>query len=133
MKRIILVAFVALLSLTTNAQEKNQFAKDTEKLMVILIRPSFKPVMEQFSGMVAEDKKEAFKKEVEATMPELYDAMAKIYMDEFNHDEIKELLKFYTTPVEKKMAEKSGIMAQKGMMVGQNWGMKLQGLLGKYQ
>ncbi len=133
MKKLILVAFVALFSFTVNAQDKDQFTKDTEKLMVILIKPSFKPVIAQFSGMVPDDKKEAFKKDVEATMPQLYSDMAKIYMDEFTHDEIKELLKFYATPVGKKMAEKSGDMSQKGMMIGQSWGMKIQGLLGKYQ
>jgi len=133
MKKVILVLLVALLSFAVNAQEKDQFTKDTEKLIVILVKPSFEPVIAQFSGMVADDKKEAFKKEVEATMPELYTEMAKIYMGEFTHDEIKELLKFYATPVGKKMAEKSGVMAQKGMMVGQTWGMKLQGILGKYQ
>ena len=133
MKKIILVAFVALFSFTVNAQDKDQFTKDTEKLMVILMKPSFKPVIKQFSSMVSDDKKEAFKKDVEATMPELYSKMAKLYMEEFTHDEIKELLKFYATPVGKKMAEKSGDMSQKGMMIGQSWGMKIQGLLGKYQ
>ena len=133
MKRIILVVFVALLSLTTNAQEKDPFTKDTEKLMEILIKPSIAPTIDQFIGMVAEDKKEAFKKEVEGTLPEFYTSLAKIYMNEFTHDEIKELLQFYATPVGKKLAEKSGVMAQKGMMAGQTWGMKLQGILGKYQ
>lgn len=134
MKKLILVAFLALCSMSINAQDKQeQFKKDTKKLMVILIKPAFEPVIAQFLGMVADDKKEAFKKDVEATMPELYESMAKLYMDEFTHDEIKELLKFYATPVGKKMAEKSGTMSQKGAMIGQSWGMKLQGILGKYQ
>jgi hypothetical protein len=133
MKRIILVAFVALLSVTVNAQEKDQFTKDTEKLMEILVKPSVEPVFKQFSGMVADDKKEAFIKEAETTLPDFYTDMAKLYMEEFTHDEIKELLKFYATPVGKKLAEKSGVMAQKGMLIGQTWGMKLQGILGKYQ
>jgi hypothetical protein len=133
MRKVFLIALVALLSITINAQEKDQFTKDTEKLMEILIKPSFDPLVEQFLSMVSDEKKEAFKKEVEGTFPELYDSMAKIYKDEFTHDEIKELLKFYATPIGKKMAEKSGVMAQKGMMVGQTWGMKLQSILGKYQ
>ncbi|HFS67820.1 MAG TPA: DUF2059 domain-containing protein [Flavobacteriia bacterium] len=133
MKKIILVAFLVVISLTTVAQDKDQFTKDTETLMEIMIKPSFKPVIAQFSAMVTDDKKEAFTKEVEATMPELYENMAIIYMKEFSHDEIKELLKFYATPLGKKMAEKSIDLAQKGAMAGQNWGMKIQGLLGKYQ
>ena len=79
------------------------------------------------------DKKEAFIKEINETFPELYTSMAKIYMEEFTHAEIKDLLAFYATPTGKKIADKSGVLSQKGMIAGQSWGMKIQALLGKYQ
>ncbi len=133
MKKLVLIAFVTLISLTANAQEKDQFTKDTEKLVEIIIKPTIAPILKQFESMVAEDKREAFFKDVEATYPEFFTDLAKIYKEEFTHDEIKELLAFYATPIGKKLADKSGVLSQKGMMVGQTWGMKLQGILGKYQ
>lgn len=45
--------------------------------------------------------------------------MAKIYAAEFSEAEIKELTTFYQTPLGKKMIEKSPILMQKGMLLGQ--------------
>lgn len=45
--------------------------------------------------------------------------MAKIYASEFSESEIKELTKFYQTPLGKKMIEKSPALMQKGMLIGQ--------------
>ena len=95
--------------------------------------PALQPMIDQFSGMVAADKKEAFLKEVNATFPELYATMAKTYMKEFTHEEIKKLLEFYNSEIGKKMSAKQGTMQQQLMMAGQAWGMKVQGILGKYQ
>jgi hypothetical protein len=83
--------------------------------------------------MIPAEKQEAFKEELLGTFPELYNAMAVIYMDTFSHEEIKELLAFYATPVGKKLADKSGELAQKGMTAGQSWGMKVQEIMAKYK
>ena len=132
-KTILLVLFVLTTVLTINAQEKDQFTKDTEKLIELNTMPALQPMIDQFSGMVAADKKEAFLKEVNATFPEFYTSMAKIYMKEFTHEDIKKLLTFYNSEIGKKMSAKQGAMQQQLMMAGQAWGMKVQGILGKYQ
>ena len=133
MKKIIVIILLLVVSVTVNAQDKEAFKKDTEHLVQIVAKPAFKPVVEQFSGMVAADKKEAFIKELNKTFPELYANMAKIYMEEFTHQEIKDLLVFYETPTGSKMAERSTVLAQKGMAVGQSWGMKAQTLITQFQ
>jgi len=133
MKKIILVVVLAFSMIMANAQEKDQFTKDTEKLVEIVSENAFGPAIDQFVGMVADDKKEAFKKEVIATLPSLYTAMAKIYKEEFTHAEIKDMLAFYATPTGKKLAEKTGVLSQKGMAAGQAWGMEVQGIFGRYQ
>ena len=133
MKKIILVILFLVVSITINAQDNEAFKKDTERLVEIVAGPAFKPVIEQFSGMVATDKKEEFLKELDKTFPALYVEMAKIYMEEFTHDEIKNLLDFYATPTGIKIAEKSVVLSQKGMAVGQSWGMKIQGLITQFQ
>lgn len=131
-KVVIAIAFV-LVSTSIIAQENTAFKQDTEKLVSIVSEPTFGSVIDQFKMMIPEEKKEAFSKDVKATLPNLYSSIASIYMEEFTHDEVKELLKFYDTPLGKKMAEKSIVLAQKGMMAGQQWGMELQNIVKKYQ
>ena len=132
-KTLLLVVFVLTSVMTINAQEKDAFTKDTEKLVETLSKSAFDPVIDQFKAMVAADKQADFVKEVKGTFPALYADMAKIYMEEFTHDEIKDIMAFYETPTGKKLAAKTGVLSQKGMAAGQTWGMKLQTLLGKYQ
>ncbi len=132
-KVLLLVAFVCF-SITINAQEEvDAYTSDTQKLVRIVSESAFTPVLDQFSSMVAEDKKEALVADIKATFPELYAAIAVIYMEEFSHVEIKEILAFYETPIGIKLAAKTGSLSQKGMAAGQSWGMKLQGILQKYQ
>ncbi len=133
MKKIVLVIAFVFTAVIVNAQEKDAYTKDTEKLVQIISESAFEPVIKQFSAMVAEDKKEAFVKDLNATFPELYAAMAKIYKDEFTHTEIKDILAFYATPTGAKLASKTGVLSQKGMAAGQEWGMKIQALIGKHQ
>jgi len=132
-KIILLVVFVIMSSMTLNAQDKSQFTKDTESLVEMITKSAFIPVIDQFKSIIPVEKQDEFVKEVNTTFPSLYVDMAKIYMEEFTHEEIKDLIKFYKTPTGKKMADKAVVLSQKGMMAGQTWGMKLQTILGKYQ
>lgn len=131
-KKTILVLVVTLFTLTITAQE-DVFAKDAQELVEMVSKSALEPVIDQFTAMVAEDKKEAFVKELKGTFPSLYKEMAKIYMAEFTHNEIKEILAFYATPIGKKLANKTGVLSQKGMAAGQVWGMELTEIMKKYQ
>lgn len=132
MKNLVLALLFLCVSFGVKAQD-DAFSKDTQNLVEIVSKEAFKPIVQQFSAMVAEDKKAAFTEELNATFPDLYASMAEIYMAEFTHDEIKELLKFYSTPVGKKIADKTSILSQKGMVAGQAWGMKVQEIISKYK
>ncbi len=133
MKKMILILAFVLTGVMVHAQEKDAFTKDTEKLVRVISASAFEPVVKQFSAMVPQDKKEAFEKDVRATFPKLYAAMAEIYKEEFTHDEVKDILAFYATPTGKKLAEKTGVLSQKGMAAGQQWGMEIQTLISKYK
>ncbi|PKP14603.1 MAG: hypothetical protein CVU07_14035, partial [Bacteroidetes bacterium HGW-Bacteroidetes-23] len=63
---------------------------------------------------------------------DLMSKMADMYMSEFTHDEIKALLKFYESPVGKKLTDKTEVLYNKGQTVGQEWGMGLQTMMMKY-
>lgn len=52
------------------------------------------------------------------TYAQIKPGMAKIYADEFSEAELKDLAKFYSTPVGKKAAERLPVLQQKGMELG---------------
>ena len=58
--------------------------------------------------------------------------MADMYMEEFTEAEINELVKFYKSDLGKKVASKQAVMAQKGMALGQKWGMGLSQIAQKF-
>ncbi|SNR33708.1 hypothetical protein SAMN06265371_101433 [Lutibacter agarilyticus] len=132
MKEILVIVVIVCFSFTVKAQD-DAFTNDAAKLVEVISENAFKPYVAQFTAMIPAEKQAIFKEELIATFPELYNAMAVIYMDTFTHDEIKELLAFYATPVGKKLADKSGELAQKGMTAGQSWGMKVQEIMAKYK
>lgn len=86
----------------------------------------------QILGMIPEAKHAEFNKEFDATMPSFYDKVAEVYMKEYTHDDLKQMIKFYESPIGKKISTKAGTIYEQSMLVGQEWGMELQGILMKY-
>jgi hypothetical protein len=62
-----------------------------------------------------------FRKEVSAD--ELVNLIIPVYDKHLSHAEIKELIRFYETPVGKKMIAVMPAITQESMQVGQQWGM----------
>ena len=87
---------------------------------------------EQVMNNIPESKRAEFSKDFDASLPSLYDKMAKVYMEVYTHDDIKKMLEFYNSPVGKKIAEKASELTKKNMAASQEWGMELQGMMMKY-
>jgi hypothetical protein len=83
--------------------------------------------------MIPEDKKENFSKEFDASMPSLYDKIVKVYMGMYSEEDINAMIKFYESPIGKKMSQNAGELAQKSLVAGQEWGQELQALMMKYK
>ncbi|ESU29542.1 hypothetical protein FLJC2902T_00070 [Flavobacterium limnosediminis JC2902] len=133
MKKVILTFAFVLVANLGMAQTNEAFKKDVLKLIEVTgSAGQMKVAKDQILKMVPKEKHAAFLVEFEATMPALYDKMAEIYMQEYTQEDIKAILKFYETPIGKKMSEKAGIIAEKNMAAGQEWGMGLQGMMMKY-
>ena len=132
MKKGILTVFLSVSFLYTGFAQDDAFTADTKELMKITSVSAFADVISQMGAMVSSDKKEAFTEEANLTLDGIIDKFSVVYMEEFTHDEIKDLLAFYATPTGKKMAEKTMVLAQKGMAIGQAWGIELQGVASKY-
>lgn len=132
MKKLVLV-FVLVSTISITAQENDTFKSETiEFLKLTGATKVFDGAIDQIGNMVSAENKEAYKKEAVGTLDALYEEMAELYMAEFTRDEIQELLKFYKSDIGKKLAEKQLTLTQKGMMMGQSWGMKVQGIAQKY-
>jgi hypothetical protein len=66
---------------------------------------------------------DAFKKEANAD--ELTNLVVPIYANHFTDDEIKELIKFYESPIGQKLVREQPPMMRESMQVGQQWGFQL--------
>lgn len=131
MKKIIVTIAVVLVSQFGMAQDA--FKEDVLKVLKASgSAAQMEMAKDQVLVSIPEDKKADFSKDFDASLPSLYDKMAKVYMEVYTHDEIKQMLKFYESPVGKKITEKSSELTKKNMAAAQEWGMELQGMMMKY-
>lgn len=131
MRKLFFVLALALVGQLGFSQEN--FKADVMKLMTVNgSAASLEVAKKQLLPMVPEKKQAEFEKEFKATFPSFYEKMAVVMMEVYTHEEVKQLIEFYQTPIGKKMAEKSGVIQEKSMQAGQQWGMELQGILMKY-
>lgn len=132
MKKILLVLFL-FFNAVIQAQDSSEFKKEAVEFIKLTgSGAAFNDAIAQIGAMVSDANKDAYQKEANATLDGLYEKLADLYMTEFTHDEIKELVAFYHTDLGKKLAQKQLSLTQKGMMLGQSWGMELQGIAQKY-
>jgi hypothetical protein len=132
MKKIILAFAFVLTTQFVSAQDA-AFKADVMKVIKMSgATAQMDSAKKQIMAMVPEAKQAEFSKDFEATMPAFYDKVAAIYMKEYTHADVKEMLKFYESPVGKKIADKAGIMFEQSMLAGQEWGAGLQELMMKY-
>lgn len=132
MKKLI---FIAVFGLATQFGFSQDEALKKDVLKVIEMSGSggqMAAAKKQLLGMIPKEKQAAFLIEFDALMPKIYEASAKVYMEEFTKEDIKAMLAFYESPVGKKMAEKSEVIAtksQEGMAALQG---EIQALMMKY-
>lgn len=133
MKKIILTLGLVLAAQLSFSQVDEAFKKDVLKVIENSGSANqMKSVKNQIIGQIPEDKQAAFSVDFDATLPALYDSLAKVYMETYTKEDIKAMLAFYNSPVGKKMAEKSGEILQKSQAAGQEWGQGLQSIMMKY-
>lgn len=133
MKKLILTFALVLVAQLGMAQANEAFKKDVLKMIELTgSAGQMKMAKEQILKAIPKEKHAAFLVEFDATLPALYDKMAVVYMQEYTHDDVKAILKFYETPIGKKITDKAGAIAGKNMEASQEWAMGLQGMMMKY-
>ena len=132
MKKIIFV-FVCMLAAQFSIGQDDAFKKDVTKLLEISGSGAQMEVAKaQIINMIPADKQAAFLVEFNATLPSFYEKLAKVYMEVYTPQDVKEMIKFYESPTGKKMASKAGELTEKSQAAGQEWGASLQPMMMKY-
>lgn len=136
MKRFKLILTLVLALVAFGAEAQNSFDQDILKMQKIsgsdaTVKLMYDQIVAQFKmqGKMADapegawDRlyKEVFQPEVE----ELYKTLLPVYKKHFTHDDIKELIKFYESPIGQKLSKANPQIAQESMQASQMWGMGL--------
>jgi hypothetical protein len=102
MKKILLL--LLLISATViNAQEQ-EIKNDIQKLITAIGVPQRIEAMREYQRMwVTPDKEEEHMAKFEATIPVFLQNVEAYYLKKYTHEEIKEALKFYESPLGKKI------------------------------
>ncbi|MTG97035.1 MULTISPECIES: DUF2059 domain-containing protein [Myroides] len=130
MRKLLFTFVVIFASQVSFAQD---FKTDTKKYMDMSGQLAiFEKLTSQLEENIPSDKRADFRKDLNASLNVLKDKMADLYMSEFTHQDVKDLIQFYETPLGKKLSTKSTILMEKGEKVGQEWAMGLQGIMMKY-
>lgn len=127
-----ITAVVAFLLMGFAGFSQSDYKQKTIDLITITTGPQFDVVIQPFVDMVPEQNRDAFKKDLKASMVELYDKLAAVYMESYTEEDVDAILAFYASPVGKKMIAETPEITQKSMQIGQMWGMQLQPLIAKY-
>ena len=92
-KLLFAIAFVC--TLTIQAQDNSEFKTQTiEFIQLTGTADAFNNAISQIGAMVPADKKEAYTKEANGTLDDLYSKLADVYMKEFTEEDINELVVF---------------------------------------
>lgn len=141
MRKSLFIILSLLLSIPATQAQDNEFEKDLALMLELNgSKESYDMVFEQIVGQLkysmpnvsdenwAKVKADVFDKQI----IELNKKLVPIYKKHFTHDEIKGIIAFYQTEVGKKMAQKSAVLAQESMAIGQQWGMQLAQSIQEY-
>lgn len=131
MKKLVLAFLLVLTAQVGIAQDT--FKADVQKVVQLTGSAAQAEVAKkQIVTMIPEAKKAQFSKEFDALVPEYLTSLEKYYMETYTHDEIKQMIKFYETPVGKKITANARGLAEATTKAAQDWGTKLQNLIMKY-
>jgi uncharacterized protein len=134
MKKTFLIVSILLLSGSAFCQVSDSYKATVKKMLHATgTEATFAIAIKQIVGMYKQQKtnvppdvwEEMEKQFAKTSVDELVEMLAPVYHNHFTEDDLKKMLEFYDTPVGKKYAEKTPLIMQESMQVGQQWGMKL--------
>jgi uncharacterized protein len=131
MKKIFIAALFFLVANVAMAQDAVK--ADVKKLIQLAgANAQMDLAKKQVLTMIPAAKQEAFLKEFNAILQPMVDKQVNFYIAEFTPDEIKQMIKFYESPLGKKMAEKALKQSEASMEDSQQIGGEINNLVMKY-
>ncbi|PZR41623.1 MAG: DUF2059 domain-containing protein [Azospira oryzae] len=134
MKKVFIIAFVLFTSVYTQAQESKTYTATLKKYLEVsgsmaAFKSATTTMMSQFKSMyssVPNDVWSELEKELSTTsLDDLVSLLAPVYSKHLSENDLKEVIKFYDSPVGKKLSLETPAIMQESMTVGQTWGMKI--------
>lgn len=132
MKKLLFVAAFAFAANFATAQSTTANPDVKKMIQLIGANSQMEMAKKQIGGMVPADKKDAFLKEFDVLVQPFFEKQEKYYQTQFTAEEIKQIIKFYESPLGKKYTEKNLKLAEENMADSQEMGMKMQELMMKY-
>lgn len=135
MKKIISTLSFLLLFATLSFAQEDKAYKETlqtmfklsgsEETYQVAITQMFTMFKQQYTNVDVKTWTELEAEFKKTSMTDLVELLVPIYKKHLTIDDVKELIKFYETPIGKKFATKTPLIMQGSMEVGQQWGMKI--------
>jgi len=130
-----LIVSVAFLLIANFSMAQTQAFKDDVKRVVRITQETefeMANVKEQMMPMVAADKQEAFLKEFEGLMNTMTAAVEKFYLANYTHEEVKQMLKYYDSPIGKKVTANAAALTIEVGATMEDVGNKMNEMMMKY-
>ncbi|MFP9098206.1 DUF2059 domain-containing protein [Flavobacterium sp. RHBU_24] len=132
MKKIFIATVFFLVANIGMAQD-TAFKADVQKLLQLSgANSQMELAKKQVVTMIPAAKQQAFLKEFDAVLKPMVDKQVNFYIAEFTHDEVKQIIKFYESPLGKKMAEKALKQSEASMQDSQEIAGEINNLVMKY-
>ena len=131
------ISTLSLIFILTNlsfGQSDNEYREALQTMFKVsgseeIYQTSISKMFTMFKEQYASVKEETWVSlEVEfknTSINDLIELLTTTYQKHLTLEEIKGLIEFYETPVGKKYAQKSPLIMQESMQIGQQWGMKI--------
>lgn len=139
MKKLIILISILIISLVQTYGQVDTCQVDTYKvtlkkvLEVTGTETNFKVVIKQMIDMFKQQNKDIpeslwveFENEFSKTsIDDLVDMLSPVYQKHITEAELLEIIIFYESPIGTKLVEKTPLIMQESMQVGQEWGAKI--------
>jgi len=135
MRHVIGIGMLVLMaSLNLFGQAEAEYRKTLEEMFEVSgTEESYKVAITQMVGMMKQQYPnvdaaiwEEFEKEfLNTSLNDLVEMLVPVYSKHMTQADLKNVIAFYQTPTGKKYADKTPLIMQESMQVGQEWGVKL--------
>jgi len=105
--------------------KKMLVAGGTEETFKVAIRQMFTMFKQQRTDIPQDVWTSLESDFLSTSLNDIIDMLAPVYQKHFTKGDLDQLIAFYETPIGKKFAEKTPLLMQESMQVGEQWGMKV--------